>query len=69
MSRDPKRIEKVIDKIRQFWYMYPDLRLGQILTNVVPRGVDLFYVEEDYLIKYIDDYIETIKSSYIKSGS
>lgn len=56
MTRSTKRIEPTFDAIRKLWYQYPDLRLGQLLENVIPEGKDLFYVEEEDLVQYIEDY-------------
>ena len=57
MARDPKRIEDVLSRIRRLWHMYPDLRLGQLLINVVNNpDHDIFYVEDDALISMIEDY-------------
>lgn len=53
--RDPKRIDKVIDKVRKVWKTYPDLRLGQLLENTASwTGIDLFYVEDDVLLRELE---------------
>jgi uncharacterized protein YihD (DUF1040 family) len=54
--RDPKRIEKVLNLLRNKWYEYPDLRLGQLMVNLTPEEKDLFYLEDDDLMKEIYDY-------------
>ena len=33
--RDPKRIREILDKIEEIWIKEPDLRLMQLLTNVL----------------------------------
>jgi hypothetical protein len=33
--RDPARIDRIIDEIRELWKASPDLRLGQLLSNSV----------------------------------
>ena len=54
MSRDPKRITPTLDIIKQIWKMHPDLRLSQLILNVKkPEEFDLYYVEDDELIKRI----------------
>jgi len=55
--RDPARIEKVLGILRNAWYAYPDLRLGQLITNVCPPNKDLFYLEEEDLIKALQHYM------------
>lgn len=37
--RDPQRIDRMVAMIRAYWHRYPDLRLGQLITNL--------YFEED----------------------
>lgn len=38
--RDPARIDRMIDLLRAAWHQSPDLRLGQLIANVVwSRGV------------------------------
>lgn len=32
--KDPKRIEVVLGLIKEYWYTYPNLRLGQIINHV-----------------------------------
>ena len=33
--RDPNRIDSVIEKLRALWKTQPDMRLGQLLVNVI----------------------------------
>lgn len=46
-----KHISKVLDIIRKIWMKYPNLRLGQLLMSAYPY--DLFYVEDENLLKYL----------------
>lgn len=32
--RDPARIPRVLDALRETWEKHPDLRLGQLLMNI-----------------------------------
>ena len=32
--RDPKRIDRIVELVRQAWYCVPDWRLGQLIANV-----------------------------------
>ena len=52
--RDAGRIDKVLTKIRKIWKQYPDLRFMQLLGNVLPAGLDPYYVEDDELLKKLD---------------
>ena len=53
--RDPNRIDKVLNEIKEIWKKYPDLRLGQLLCNVL-RDPALYYVEDNDLVEYIKAY-------------
>lgn len=56
MARDPQRIAKVLNTIRDVWFEFPDLRLGQLLINSTPDGRDLYYIEADEMIKNLREY-------------
>ena len=56
MPRDPQRINPTLNIIRNIWYKFPELRLGQLLTNITPAGKDLFYLEDDELIERLKEY-------------
>ncbi len=62
--RDPKRIEKVLADIKAIWKKYPDMRLGQLIGNVL-EGSSLYYVEDDGLVSALKDMYEG-KSEQIK---
>lgn len=47
--RNPNRIDNILARIKVMWERYPDLRLGQLLSNAVGEGW-LYYVEDDSLI-------------------
>jgi len=47
--RDPARIERMLDLVRRVWYYGPDLRLTQIIMNVLVMNSDPYYVEDDKL--------------------
>lgn len=44
--RDPKRIDRILELIRQEWEKYPDQRLGQLLENMYGQPVE-YYTEDD----------------------
>jgi len=56
--RDPKRIHRVLETVRQVWERFPDLRLGQLLS--ASKGVagpqDLFFVEDDAMEKNLREF-------------
>ena len=53
--RDPNRISKVLDSIKKIWEKYPDMRLGQLICNVL-RDPTLYYVEDDELVEFLNQY-------------
>lgn len=53
-GRDPRRIQVVLDVLKEVWEKHPDLRLGQILVNAAgehARQGDVFYVEDDVMVE------------------
>ena len=55
--RDPKRIDIILQEIGAIWRKYPDMRLGQLIGNVL-EGPSLYYVEDDSLVKALKDMYE-----------
>lgn len=53
--RNPERINKVLHTIKQAWSKNPDLRLCQLLLNLVVKADTLYYVEDDVLEKAIKE--------------
>ena len=58
--RDPKRIDVILQEISAIWHKYPDMRLGQLIGNVL-EGPSLYYVEDDSLVKALKDMHEGAK--------
>ena len=56
--RDPKRIDVILQEISVIWRKYPDMRLGQLIGNVL-EGPSLYYVEDDSLVKALKDMYES----------
>jgi len=51
--RDPNRIALVLKEIEKIWIKYPDMRLGQLICNVI-RSDMLYCIEDDILLKGLD---------------
>ena len=52
--RDPKRIDGLLDAIREIWTRFPDVRLGQIIVNATqPKNPcpEVFNIEDSKLLK------------------
>ena len=52
--RDPERIDKILKEIGDIWHKYPDMRLGQLIGNVL-EGPNLYYVEDNGLVSALKD--------------
>lgn len=55
--RDPKRIDIILQEISNIWHKYPDMRLGQLIGNVL-EGTGLYYVEDEGLVNALKDMYE-----------
>ncbi len=55
MSRDPERIDRVLDAMRTTWKAAPDLRLTQLLTNTTgcETSAEFYNVEDDVLEQWL----------------
>ena len=51
--RDPKRINVVLRKIKKIWEQNPDMRLGQLIGNVVDESA-IYFIEDDDLVKHLE---------------
>ena len=57
--RDPDRIDGVLAAVGDVWKQYPDLRLGQLLSNVY-HDPALYYVEDDKLVEEVQNYYDEL---------
>lgn len=53
--RNPNRIETTLKEIERIWKNNPDLRLCQLLLNIVTDANVLYYVEDADLIKALQE--------------
>lgn len=54
--RDPKRIPVILEELRKYWEANPDLRLGQIIHNIICHEFGspaTFYAEDDVIFHYL----------------
>lgn len=59
--RNNKEIERVILQVKHIWRTNPGLRLSQLLVNAAQeagRESDIFYIEDDDLLKYLRQFNE-----------
>jgi hypothetical protein len=67
--RDPKRIERICEKLRRLWHECPDQRLGQLIENyVIPSGnlrgsitCWIFYAEDDETERKLDQELKRLR--------
>lgn len=53
--RDPKRIDRILDKLKVLWKLYPDYRFGQMLiNNFFCDDRLIWHLEDDVFEKAID---------------
>ena len=63
--RDVNHIQPFCDRLAKAWEKLPDLRFGQLMVNLMrdyeaEHGHDIFYLEEDEMIREIEAYCERI---------
>ncbi len=56
--RDPARIDRILELVEKVWRAHPDLRLTQLIMNVLNMNSDPYYVE--------DDKLESVLKSFCK---
>lgn len=65
MPRDPERIDRIVDKLREVWHTVPDWRLGQLVSNLIgPGRQDVFYREDDEWEASLDHVVGAIRAEY-----
>lgn len=53
--RDAKRIDVVLQEISNIWHTYPDMRLGQLICNVI-QDPALYYIEDKDLVERLKEF-------------
>lgn len=61
--RNPKRIDKFCDELKEVWHQFPDWRFGQLMSNMMgeycaKNGRDVFYLEEPEMMEWFREYAE-----------
>ena len=54
--RDPERIDRILNQIREVWEKVPDWRLGQLVVNAIePKQPcpEIFFLEDSRLEKLL----------------
>ena len=58
--RDPKRIDKLTERLEAVWKEHPDLRLAQLISNVFVVHYP-YYMEDEEFITLIEEFYKEIK--------
>ena len=58
--RDINRIDEILNDIKNIWEKYPNLRLGQLICNVI-RDPALYYIEDKELIEALKEFYGDVK--------
>lgn len=51
--RNINRIDSILEKLGNIWKEYPDLRLGQLICNII-KDPALYYIEDEQLIELLE---------------
>jgi uncharacterized protein YihD (DUF1040 family) len=54
--RDPDRISIILGRLQKVWERNPDLRLSQLLINVIGDSSAAYYLEDKLFMDKIEDY-------------
>lgn len=57
--RDINRIDLILDRLKTLWKKYPDLRLGQLILNVL-QDPALYYIEDEELVELLEEFYNNI---------
>jgi len=66
--RDPNRLDVFYEKLRDIHKKYfPDWRFGQLCSNFFgwlgdDKKIDLFFPEEDKMLEYLEEYVDSLRT-------
>ena len=53
--RNKYRIDAILNELQGIWMEVPDMRLGQLLLNVL-KDPELYYIEDEELIAKLKEF-------------
>jgi hypothetical protein len=60
--RDPERINQILAAIGEVWHAHPDMRLAQLVVNLLdPKPNAMFYIEDDVLAERLREFNATAR--------
>lgn len=57
-ERPLNRIDTILSYLESYWKQHPNLRLGQLLTNIgaiYGHPYDIFYLEDKYILEFFEE--------------
>ena len=57
--RDINRIDSILKELGKIWKKFPDLRLGQLILNVL-QDPALYYIEDEELVELLEKFYNNI---------
>lgn len=62
--RDPKRIDKCLNTLREIWYEFSDWRFMQLICNFQSWiGTDGFFLEDEDFQKKLSEYLNRLQKT------
>ncbi|MBO7079586.1 MAG: hypothetical protein J6W64_07245 [Bacilli bacterium] len=61
--RDINRIDKILNKLKEFWLLCPDLRFGQLLYAYIYKDGQISFNEEDDILEDKLDKLLSMKKN------
>lgn len=59
--RDPTRIYEIMGRFQELWLLFPDMRFGQLVENVLkiggPGNHCIHPIEDDVTLKRLEEYL------------
>ena len=65
VQRDPQRIDRMLELLREIWKLDTDLRLNQLIINAIESpdsSGSLYYIEDDRMEKYLQSMLRVLKA-------
>lgn len=60
-KRDPRRIDPMLNTIRELWNEMPQQRFCQLIMNSLMSNKDPYYIEDDELMEHLKELQKKIK--------
>lgn len=61
-QRNPARIKPMLEKLKEAWQLYPDMRLGQLIA-ICAAYDNIFGIEDGVMYERLQEYIDSMSNS------